>query len=510
MLEVQMLSFKKHVLCAVISFILLIPMLALPSAASIKPNYSAYQYGEAYMTSNYYDQLLEAKSKLTGDHRYDVILIALSQIGYHEGNSDADMDGWNLGGFDNYVEYNRLFCKLDGIWGYAWCAAFVSWCQFQAGIPAEIDCSEVSCPRMINEILKPQGLYKTRESGYIPLIGDLIYFKNKSSTAVSTHVGLVIGVRDGYVYTVEGNGGEKVARHKYALDDTYIVGYGALKSDTKEGTDYSVFSLTEDSAKPGKFIVTADSLNVRAGAGTSFSILGTLKNGDEVEVLKFNENWGKIDFGGKEGWISASYLRSTETNVYTIYYNVGEGKMKLTQQRKFPGNEATLTEEIPTLDGNTFVGWATQKGGDVVYTAGQSYSADKDITLYAVWDPIILTVTFADYDGSILAKIEYPYGSKVEAPKDITPTRESDGEFAYEFAGWDEKMTWYLKKDVTYTATYTSRELTAEEKEQYIAAQATEAATEAPAEGGCAASASMISLIALLFPAAIIIKRKEN
>jgi uncharacterized repeat protein (TIGR02543 family) len=184
--------------------------------------------------------------------------------------------------------------------------------------------------------------------------------------------------------------------------------------------------------------------------------------------------------------------------------------MKLTQQRKFPGNEATLTEEIPTLDGNTFVGWATQKGGDVVYTAGQSYSADEDITLYAVWDPIILTVTFADYDGSILAKIEYPYGSKVEAPKNITPTRESDGEFAYEFAGWDEKMTWYLKKDVTYTATYTSRELTAEEKEQYIAAQATEAATEAPAEGGCAASASMISLIALLFPAAIIIKRKEN
>ena len=119
---------------------------------------------------------------------------------------------------------------------------------------------------MINEILKPQGLYKTRESGYTPIIGDLIYFKNLTSTAVSTHVGLVIGVRDGYVYTVEGNGGERVARHKYALDDSYIVGYGALKYETKDGTDYSVFSLEEDSAKPGKFVVTADSLNVRAGS----------------------------------------------------------------------------------------------------------------------------------------------------------------------------------------------------------------------------------------------------
>ncbi|MBQ3228093.1 MAG: InlB B-repeat-containing protein [Clostridia bacterium] len=500
-------SYYNKIVSVILSFAVMLSLFILPSSASIKPNYSAYEYGDAYKSSNYYDQLLEAKSKLTGDHRYDVILIALSQVGYHEGDSDADMDGWNLGGSENFVEYNRLFCKLEGIWGYAWCAAFVSWCQFQAGIPAEIDCSEVSCPRMINEILKPQGLYKTCESGYTPIIGDLIYFKNATSNAVSTHVGLVIGVRDGYVYTVEGNGGERVARHKYALDDSYIVGYGALKYETKEGTDYSVFSLEEDSAKPGKFVVTADSLNVRAGAGTSFSILGALKHGDEVEVLKFNENWGKIDFKGKEGWISASYLRSSEVNVFTIYYKVGEGKMKLTQQRRFHDKEAVITDEVPTLEGNTFLGWATEKGGEVVYTAGASYTADEDITLYAVWDPAILTVTFADYDGSVLKTVEYPYGSKVDEPKDINPTRESDGEFAYEFAGWDEKMTWYIKRDMTYTATYTSRALTAEEKEQYIAAQATEALTEAPAESGCGVAVSFLPIILLFTP--IFIKRKK-
>ena len=502
-------SFNNKAICAIVSITLIVSLLALPAAASIKPNYSAYEYGEAYVTSNYYDQLLEARSKLTGDHRYDVILIALSQVGYHEGDSDADMDGWNLGGSENYVEYNRLFCKLDGIWGYAWCAAFVSWCQFQAGIPADIDCSEVSCPRMINEILKPQGLYKTRESGYVPLIGDLIYFKSATSSAISTHVGLVIGVRDGYVFTVEGNGGERVARHKYAIDDSYIVGYGALKYETKEGTDYSVFSLEEDSSKPGKYAVTADSLNVRAGGGTSFPVIGTLKNGDEVEVLKFNENWGKIDFGGKEGWISASYLRSTEVNVHTIYYNVGEGRMKLTQQRKFPGKDVTVTDEVPILEGNTFIGWATKKGGEVVYTAGASYTADEDLKLYAVWDPVILKVTFADYDGSVLTTVEYPYGSRVEEPENINPTRESDGTHAYEFAGWDEKLTRYVKRDMTYTATYTERELTAEEKEQYVAAQATEALTEAPAESGCGASIALLPLALLLFPTAIILKRKK-
>ncbi len=462
----------------------IITSLALPASASIKPNYSAYEYSDAYKTSNYYEQLLEARSKLTGDHRYDVILIALSQLGYHEGDTDADMDGWNVFGSTNFVEYNRLFCKLDGIWGYAWCAAFVSWCQFQAGIPAAIDCSEVSCPRMINEILKPQGLYKTCESGYIPLTGDLIYFKSASSGAVSTHVGLVIGVRDGYVYTIEGNGGDRVAKHKYALDDSYIVGYGALKYETKEGVDYSVFPLDEDT-KPGNYIVTADSLNVRAGAGTSFSVLGTLSKGDKAEVIEFKENWGRIDFGGKEGWISISYLRSADMLISTIYYNVGDGKFPLPLQRKHPGVDLIISSEIPTLEGYNFLGWATEKKGDVVYKPGDKYTADADAALYAVWEPLMLTVTFADYDGSVLATAEYAYGSRVYAPDGLALTREADSENAYEFAGWDKELTRYLKQDTTYTATYTSRPLTEEEKEAYIAAQATEEITEAVEEKGC-------------------------
>ena len=69
-------------------------------------------------------------------------------------------------------------------------------------------------------------------------------------------------------------------------------------------------------------------------------------------------------------------------------------------------------------------------------------------------------------------------------------------------------MTWYIKRDMTYTATYTSRELTAEEKEQYIAAQATEALTEAPTESGCGATVAFLPLALLLFPP-ILIKRKK-
>ncbi len=496
-----------------ISFLFAIMMIAafiIPSAASIKPNYADYEYGEVYKQSNYYEQLLEAKSKLTGDHRYDVILIALSQLGYHEGDSDADMDGWNLNGSENFVEYNRLFCKLEGIWGYAWCAAFASWCQFQAGVPAEIDCSEVSCPRMIREILKPQDLYRTRESGYIPLPGDLIYFKNKTSGEISTHVGIVIGTKDGYVYTVEGNANQDVSRHKYALDDTYIVGYGALKYETKPGTDYSVFALEDDDSKPGKYTVTADSLNVRSGPSSDNTILGTLKNSETIDVTEFKDGWGKFDYKGKEGWVSGSYLRDASLVIYTVSYKPGEGKFSFTQQRKRPGAELTIPEEIPTLTGHTFLGWATENKGDVVYKPGDKYTADADQRLYAIWEPNKLTVTFKDFDGSILATVEYDYGTQVKAPEGLAPTRESDGEFSYDFAGWDPELSRYLKRDAEYTATYTSRELSAEEKEAYIAAQATEAPTTEPApQSGCAGMAAM-PVVLILVPAYYIIKRKEN
>ena len=172
---------NKRILCILVSFIFCLSLVAFPSSASIKPNYSAYEYGDAYKTSNYYDQLLEAKSKLTGDHRYDVILIALSQIGYHEGNSDADMGGGNLDGHKNFAEYNRMYGKLDNgegngmSYGYSWCAAFVSWCLRQARVAESTIPTFVSCSRAVKDF-RSRGMFKEAKSGYIPQTGDIIFF----------------------------------------------------------------------------------------------------------------------------------------------------------------------------------------------------------------------------------------------------------------------------------------------------------------------------------------------
>lgn len=68
---------------------------------------------------------------LTGNYREDVIRIALSQVGYHEGNGEADFAGNNQKGNKDYTEYGR---RLDSV-GSAWCSEFASWCIRMAGVP---------------------------------------------------------------------------------------------------------------------------------------------------------------------------------------------------------------------------------------------------------------------------------------------------------------------------------------------------------------------------------------
>lgn len=57
--------------------------------------------------------------------------------------------------------------------------------------------------------------------------------------------------------------------------------------------------------------ITASSLNVRSGAGTSYGVIGSLSKGKSVSVVGTSGNWYKIKFGSGYGYINASYTRAT-------------------------------------------------------------------------------------------------------------------------------------------------------------------------------------------------------
>jgi hypothetical protein len=61
-----------------------------------------------------------------------------------------------------------------------------------------------------------------------PKTGDLVFF-DWNQDGAAQHVGVVLFVEDGRVYTIEGNVNDRVETLSYALTDVHISGYGPLK-----------------------------------------------------------------------------------------------------------------------------------------------------------------------------------------------------------------------------------------------------------------------------------------
>ena len=61
-----------------------------------------------------------------------------------------------------------------------------------------------------------------------------------------------------------------------------------------------------------KYVDSKPGLNVRKGAGTSYSVITTLNHGTKVTVKSTNNGWSKITSGSVTGYVSSTYLTSTK------------------------------------------------------------------------------------------------------------------------------------------------------------------------------------------------------
>jgi hypothetical protein len=109
--------------------------------------------------------------------------------------------------------------------GSSWCAAFVSWCYLSApgGIPFDYT---VGARQMLSEF-KRRGWSHPPGSDYMPQPGDVVVWWRVSLQGWMGHAGLVHQVRDGMLYTVEGNRSPKVQTFSYVLSRMEkLLGYG--------------------------------------------------------------------------------------------------------------------------------------------------------------------------------------------------------------------------------------------------------------------------------------------
>ena len=165
-----------------------------------------------------------------------IVEVALNEVGYLEKKSNSQLDDKTANaGSGNYTKYWVWYGSLQG---EPWCAAFVSWCAYVAGVLDAVGGKFSYCPSWVNHF-KQVGQWHN-PSNFIPKPGDIIFFGE------AAHVGIVEDSDGTYVYTIEGNtsgasgliaNGGGVCRKTYRLTENYIMGYGRPDYGTNNNSE---------------------------------------------------------------------------------------------------------------------------------------------------------------------------------------------------------------------------------------------------------------------------------
>ena len=159
----------------------------------------------------------------------------------------------------------------------------------------------------------------------------------------------------------------------------------------------------------------------------------------------YNENEEKVEYPitvTKDITLHSKY----EINKYTVTFN-DEDRIT-TKKVNYNAKVEPVTNQGKT--GYTFKYWSIEKGGEEY---NFNTLVTENITLYAVYNINKYTVTFKNYDGSILQEETLEYGIKPKY-KGEEPIREKTKEYTYTFKGWDKEIT-EVTNNQEYIATYT-------------------------------------------------------
>ena len=99
-------------------------------------------------------------------------------------------------------------------------------------------------------------------------------------------------------------------------------------------TTTTTTAATQPTQKHTLMVVTADVLNVRTGPGTEYDAQGSLKKGDEVQVLAVEGDWCRIQYKGAEAYVHKDYV-ALPADVTTTTSEVTTTKKPTTQSPKY-------------------------------------------------------------------------------------------------------------------------------------------------------------------------------
>lgn len=238
-----------------------------------------------------------------------------NQVGYLEKRSNANLDSKTANtGYGNYTKYSRDVNNMGlmGCQGQPWCAIYQFWgCVkiFGKAKALEImgngfyNCNSVKAHSRLN------GTWHST-----PKLGALVIFRN------GAHIGRVIRIANGRIYTNEGNtssgglnnveaNGGCVAEKVYTVGNSQIDGYVWIDygAETESGTEGKPWKAT------GTATATVDNLFVRTEPNGE--VIGELMIGNRFEINGIKDgSWTQVKVAGiGVGYVWTDYIQVDAT-----------------------------------------------------------------------------------------------------------------------------------------------------------------------------------------------------
>lgn len=236
----------------------------------------------------------------------------------------------------------------------------------------------------------------------------------------------------------------------------YTWGKSTLGWFRLDNTNYAELKSAQ-SQFPKEGTVTDNNVNVRTGPGTKHNAVAQKHKGDRVIISEEAEGgslrWGKLADGN---WICLDYVRYDEDAkvISTVTLLQPPSRTEYVQKMESLHLEGCVLL-ITYTDGSTTALTPTRS---MVSSYSNATLGETTVQLTYEGKPVSFkvtiikaTVTFLDYDGTVLSTAQYAYGETVKVPP--APTREGTGGYFYMFSGWDRAVT-TCAGNAVYTATY--------------------------------------------------------
>lgn len=267
-----------------------------------------------------------------------------------------------------------------------------------------------------------------------------------------------------FLFSASINRNELNAPYLYRRKASDIIAFG-FRNSSNQHENYGL--RLSDYGIDGSISHTYQLVNRIASNGSNMVYLYV----DDVEIGAMNNQFlGTTAQGVTSNWISGkdlvfNYMGTPQFNISNVslsYVEVNEGAVRtgkvvfkdwdgtVISSRVYNIGDAVAVPANPTRPANNqytyyFAGWdkpVVNCNGDAVYTATYTTTLKN------------YTVTFKDYDGTVLSSAIYHYGDAVTVP--ANPTRPADGVYTYTFSGWTPAVT-NCQGNRTYTAVYTAK-----------------------------------------------------